>query len=137
MHFIFFLHVFYAYALWVLQMIVSYPSPSPRNRDSLVLKVPDLNGLRVRLVPLRPDDSNCGGVGGAYNGWDRGGVGVAEGLPCFLQACKHCVVILISPHLRCETNILGNIFLYFSPFSMAGAHSVGICDSAWRAELPQ
>ena len=34
----------------------------------------------------------CTSVGGAYNGWDRGVVSVAEGLPCFLQACKHCIM---------------------------------------------
>ena len=32
------------------------------------------------------------GVGGAYDGWDRSVVCVADGLLGFLETCKHCIV---------------------------------------------
>ena len=40
-----------------------------------------------------------GRVGGAYQSGDRGVVLVAEGFPCLLQACKHCIMCQL-PQLR-------------------------------------
>ena len=40
----------------------------------------------------------CGGVGGADNSRDGGIVCVAEGLPCFFHASKHCIMYQL-PHL--------------------------------------
>ena len=42
----------------------------------------------------------CGWVGGAYDSWDGGIVGVADGLPCSLHASEHSLVYHL-PQLSC------------------------------------